>query len=83
MLIRPSYREKDEVMNIIKFKIGDIIELKKPHPCGNKEFKVLRVGSEMRIVCCGCGRDMNIDRLKLEKATKRIVASAQDTAAHD
>ena len=83
MLIRPSYREKDEVMNIIKFKIGDIIELKKPHPCGNKEFKVLRVGSEMRIVCCGCGRDMNIDRLKLEKATKRIVASPQDTAAHD
>lgn len=83
MLIRPSYREKDEVMNIIKFKIGDIIELKKPHPCGNKEFKILRVGSEMRIVCCGCGRDMNIDRLKLEKATKRIAASAQDTAAHD
>ena len=62
-------------MNIIKFKIGDIIELKKPHPCGNKEFRVLRVGGEMRIVCCGCGRDMNIDRLKLEKATKRIISS--------
>ena len=63
------------MMNIIKFKIGDIIELKKPHPCGNKEFRVLRVGGEMRIVCCSCGRDMNIDRLKLEKATKRIISS--------
>ena len=72
----PLIVQKDDNMNIIKFKIGDIIELKKPHPCGNKEFKVLRVGGEMRIVCCGCGRDMNIDRLKLEKATKRIVSSS-------
>ena len=60
-------------MEIIRFKTDDIIELKKPHPCGSKEFRVLRVGGEMRIVCCGCGRDMTIDRLKLEKATKRIL----------
>ena len=64
-------------MNIIKYKPDDIIELKKPHPCGSKEFKVIRVGSEMRIVCCGCGHDMNIDRLKLEKATKRIILSKE------
>ena len=62
-------------MNIIKFKLGDIIELKKPHPCGSKQFKIMRVGSEMRVVCQGCGRDMNIDRIKLEKATKKIVFS--------
>ena len=66
-------------MEIIKFKVGDLIELKKPHPCGSKQFKVLRVGSEMRIVCEGCGRDMNIDRLKLEKATKKRFP-AQDTS---
>jgi hypothetical protein len=63
-------------MEIIKFAVGDIIELKKPHPCGTKEFTILRVGGEMRIVCRGCGRDMNIDRIKLEKATKRIIQSA-------
>ena len=62
-------------MNIIKFRINDVIELKKPHPCGSKEFKIIRIGSEMRIVCLGCGRDMNIDRIKLEKATKRILSS--------
>lgn len=62
-------------MNIIKFKLGDVIELKKPHPCGSKNFKVMRVGSEMRIICEGCGRDMNIDRIKLEKATKKILLS--------
>ena len=62
-------------MEIIRFKIDDIIELKKPHPCGSKEFRVLRVGGEMRIVCCGCGRDMTVDRLKLERATKKIILS--------
>jgi len=67
-------------MNIIKFKVNDIIELKKPHPCGTKEFKIIRVGGDMRIVCLGCGRDMNIDRVKLEKATKRTVSTDSDTA---
>jgi len=62
-------------MQIIKFQVGDVIELKKPHPCKNKLFRVLRVGSEMRIVCTSCQRDMNIDRIKLEKAKKKIVSS--------
>ena len=63
-------------MQIIKFNVGDVLELKKPHPCGNKLFRILRVGSEMRVVCLECSRDMNIDRLKLEKATKKIVSSS-------
>ena len=62
-------------MQIIKFNVGDVIELKKPHPCENKLFRVLRVGSEMRIVCLSCSRDMNIDRQKLEKATKKVVST--------
>ena len=65
-------------MQIIKFNVGDVLELKKPHPCGNKLFRVLRVGSEMRIVCLSCSRDMNIDRLKLEKATKKVISSDAD-----
>ena len=60
-------------MQIVKFEIGDIVELKKPHPCGSKNFKIMRVGSEIRIICLGCSRDMNIDRIKLEKAVKKIV----------
>lgn len=62
-------------MKIIQYKLNDIIELKKPHPCGSKQFKILRVGSEMRVVCLGCSRDMNVDRIKLERATKKIVYS--------
>ena len=66
-------------MEIIKFKVGDTLEMKKPHPCGAKQFKVLRVGSEMRVVCVGCGRDMNIDRLKLEKATKKRIPAEESS----
>ena len=65
-------------MNIVKFRLGDVVELKKEHPCGSKQFKILRVGSAMRIVCLGCSRDMEIDRIKLEKATKRIVSSNEE-----
>ena len=65
-------------MDIIKYRAGDIIEMKKQHPCGSKQFKILRVGGVMRVICLGCSRDMDIDRLKLEKATKRIILSSED-----
>lgn len=65
-------------MQIIKMKVGDTLELKKPHPCGERRFKVMRVGSEIRIVCEGCGRDMVLNRVKLEKAIRRVHPSVDD-----
>lgn len=65
-------------MQIIKFQVGDIVELKKPHPCGSKQFKILRVGGEMRIVCLGCSHDMTIDRVKLEKAVKKLISGGNE-----
>lgn len=59
-------------MQILKINVDDILELKKPHPCGCKLFRVMRVGSEVRIVCESCGRDLVLDRVKLEKAIKNI-----------
>ena len=60
-------------MDIPKLSVGDIVKLKKQHPCGCDEFKILRVGSDIRIVCTCCGRDMTLDRLKLERAIKKIL----------
>ena len=60
-------------MQILKFEVGNTVELKKPHPCGSKLFKILRVGTQMRVLCLGCNHDMTIDRIKLEKAVKRFV----------
>ena len=60
------------IIEILKLSVGDTLELKKPHPCGNKLFKVMRVGSDVRIACLECGRDLTLDRIKLEKSIKKI-----------
>ena len=59
-------------MNIPKISVGDLLELKKKHPCGSSVFEVLRTGSDIRIVCKGCGRDLSLPREKLEKAIRKI-----------
>lgn len=61
-------------MNIIRFNVGDTLQMKKPHPCGSNEFRVLRVGSDVRVVCKGCGRDMTLPRVKLEKGIKKVIS---------
>ena len=64
-------------MNIVKLSVNDTVELKKSHPCGSKEFKILRVGSDIRMLCCGCGRDMTLGREKLEKAICKVIPTEQ------
>jgi hypothetical protein len=53
--------------------VGDILEMKKTHPCGDKRFKVLRVGSDIKLSCEGCGRTVTLERVKVEKMIKRII----------
>ena len=60
-------------MKIIKMAVGDRAEMKKTHPCGGNIFKIVRVGSEVRIVCETCGRDMTLDRIKFEKSIKKMI----------
>lgn len=59
-------------MNIPKICVGDIITMKKSHPCGNNKMRIMRVGSDVRIICTGCGRDMTLPREKLEKSIRNI-----------
>ncbi len=62
---------------IIKLQPNDKIKLKKTHPCGGDLFRVVRVGSEVRVICESCGRDMTVDRIKLEKAIKQVFPAQQ------
>ena len=64
--------------SIPKISVGDMLEMKKPHPCGSKSFTVLRIGSDIRISCCGCGRDMVLPRQKIEKFIKKIISTEGD-----
>ena len=60
-------------MRIIRFSVGDVLKMKKQHPCGADTMKVLRVGSDIRVVCTGCGRDVTVAREKLEKNIKSVI----------
>lgn len=60
-------------MEIKRFEVGDILEMKKSHPCGSNRMRVLRVGSDIRILCLGCGRDVMVPREKLEKNIRKIL----------
>jgi len=54
------------------FEVGDRIIMKKPHPCGSKEWEVLRVGIDFRIRCCGCDHQIMVPKKLVEKNTKSI-----------
>ena len=52
--------------------IGDILEMKKAHPCGEKRWQVLRTGADFRLKCLGCGHEVMTPRVKAEKNIRQI-----------
>lgn len=56
----------------MEYEIGDIVKLKKKHPCGSYEWEILRVGADFRLKCIGCGHQMMMGRKIVEKSTKEI-----------
>lgn len=60
-------------MQIVRLTANSRVELKKPHPCGGRVFLIVRVGGVCRVRCTTCGRDTEVDRLKLERAVKRVI----------
>jgi len=59
-------------------RVGDVLRMKKPHPCGSLEFTVLRVGMDFKIRCTGCGREVMLPRAKIEKNIKKVIKSGQE-----
>lgn len=53
--------------------VGDIVEMKKPHPCGCKQFLVLRIGMDFRLRCTGCGREFMTPRNKAERSIRNVL----------
>ena len=60
------------------FDLGDIIQTKKPHPCGKNEWKIIRVGADIKIRCLNCGRIVMLDRFEFVKRLKKILVKASD-----
>ena len=61
------------------FNLGDIVKMKKQHPCGVNAWEIIRTGADIKIKCTGCGRIVMIPRSKFEKDLKEIIkAKEQD-----
>ena len=52
--------------------LGDILEMKKAHPCGEKKGLVLRTGADFRLKCLGCGHEVMTPRFKAEKNIRQV-----------
>ena len=62
---------------IIPYETGDIVEMKKKHPCGDNKMLVLRSGMDFKLRCSGCGREFMIPRSKAEKNVKTVIKEAE------
>jgi hypothetical protein len=60
----------------IEIHLGDIVRLRKPHPCGSYEWEVVRLGTDVGLVCAGCGRKVLLPRGVFNKRLKLIVRRA-------
>lgn len=58
---------------VIPYRVGDTVKMKKPHPCGSKEWEILRTGADFKLRCKGCGHEIMLSRRAFEKAVRSIL----------
>lgn len=58
------------------YKLGSLVVMKKAHPCGSNEWKVIRMGVDIKIKCIKCGREVMLDRIEFEKKLKKVIGEA-------
>ena len=66
----------------MEIRLEDVVEMRKPHPCGSRLWTITRVGADVKMRCKGCGRVVMLDRPLFEKRVKKIV-SRQEGAMQD
>lgn len=62
----------------MEYNVGDIVQMRKTHPCGSNEWEILRVGMDFRLKCVGCGRLVMLPRPKFVKGVKKVLKSTSD-----
>jgi hypothetical protein len=60
------------------YSVGDIVKMRKEHPCGGSEWQVLRVGADFRIKCMKCGHSVLLPRTDFEKAVKAVLRTGTE-----
>ena len=59
----------------MNYEVGDIVKLKKKHPCGSQQWEILRVGADFRLKCMGCGHQIMVSRTLVEKNVRGLTAA--------
>ncbi len=62
-------------------RLGDLVQMRKTHPCGSDRWTIIRVGADIKIKCTGCGRIVMMDRAEFVKRMKKCIAHAEDGEA--
>ncbi len=57
----------------VRYNVGDVVKMRKPHPCGGEDWEIMRTGVDFRIKCVTCGRVILVPRPKFEKSVKKII----------
>jgi len=60
----------------LNYEVGDIVKLKKKHPCGSQEWEILRVGADFRLKCMGCAHQIMVPRKLIEKNARGLKKSS-------
>ncbi len=66
-----------------KLYIGDVVEMRRRHPCGGYEWEVVRVGADIGLVCTTCGRRVLVTRRKFAQRAKRFVQRSPQMPAEE
>lgn len=62
----------------MNYNIGDIVTLKKVHPCGSYDFEIIRLGADIKIKCVKCSRVIMIPRVMLNKRIKKVICNEKE-----
>lgn len=55
------------------YQLGSVVVMKKQHPCGANEWEIVRVGADIKIKCCNCGRSIMLPRIEFNKKVKKVI----------
>jgi len=67
-----------EVPDPLDLRMGDVLRLRRKHPCGSREWRVVRLGADIGLVCAGCGHRILMDRLDVERRFTGWVSRGDD-----
>ena len=62
----------------MKYNLGDIVVMKKNHPCGNNKFEIVRVGADIKIRCVNCSRVIMLSRIDFNKGIRKVVGNYEE-----